>query len=140
MGMRELPFGLRNSDSFVKKLKWENARATDEWPGVLPCLCAQEKQRRQALGSSGPQTQRIDFAEAPEIPAVNRLETPAPPPAMLIKERVWVLYFDKRQHLPYPSFEIDGLQLHISGQAQAELKGATLRVVDDKIVVTYEPL
>ncbi len=140
MAMRELPFGARIADSFVKKLKWETAQATEESPGVSPCLCVEEVRRYQALGGRQPPARRIAFEEGPEIPAVNRLVPPAPPPGVLIKERVWVLVFDRRQHSPEATFEIDGLELHISERAQAELKGATICVVNDKIVVTYEPM
>ncbi len=139
--MRELPFGARISDSFVKKLKWETAKANEEWSGVLPCLCVEEKQHHETIGGEQQHARPLDlFQQAPEIPPVNRLVPPTPPPAMLIKERVWVLYFDKRKHPPEATFEIDGVELHISTRAQAELKGATIRVVNDKIVVTYEPI
>jgi len=140
MGMRELPFGARISDSFVKKLKWDTAKANEEWPGVLPCLCVEEIRRHQTLGGREPKARRIAFEEGPEIPPVNRLVPSTPPPVMLIKERVWVLAFGRRKHGPEATFEIDGLELHISERAQAELKGATIRVVNDKIVVTYEPI
>ena|ERR1044071_9097324 len=139
--MRELPFGARISDSFVKKLKREAAKANEEWSGVLPCLCAEEKQRYQTLGREKQQARPVNLFQQPaEIPPVNRLVPPRPPPAMLIKERVWVLYFDKRKHPPEATFEIDGQKFHISERAQAELKGATLRVLNDEIVVTYEPI
>ena len=138
--MRELPFGARVSDSFVKKLKWETAKANEESPGVLPCLCVEERQRHQTLGGREPQAWRIAFEEGPEIPPINRLVPPTPPPVMLIKERVWVLFFDRRKHPPEATFEIEGLELHISERAQGELKGATIRVVNDKILVTYEPI
>ncbi len=136
--MRELPFGARIADSFVKKLKWETVKANEESPGALPCLCVEEIRRHQTLGAREPQLRRIAFEEGPEIPPVNRLVPPAPPPVMLIKERVWRLAFDRRKHNPEATFEIDGLELHISKRAQAELKGATIRVVSDRIVVTYE--
>src|SRR4029077_14237117 len=106
MGMRELPFGARISDSFVKKLKWDTIKANEESPGVLPCLCVEEIRRYQALGRREPEGKRIDFEEGPEIPAINRLVPPTPPPVMLIKERVWVLYFDRRKHPPEATFEI----------------------------------
>jgi hypothetical protein len=138
MGMRELRFGARISDSFVKRLLWETAKANEESPGVLPSLCVEEIRRHQALGGREPQARRIALEEGPEIPPVNRLVPPTPPPVMLIKERVWVLAFDRRKHSPEATFEIDGVELHISERAQAELKGATIRVVNDKIVVTYE--
>jgi hypothetical protein len=47
--------------------------------------------------------------------------------------------FRGRKHHPKTTFDIDGLQLHISRQAQTELKGATILVVNDRIVVKYEP-
>ncbi len=141
MGMRELSFGARISDSFVKKLKWETAKAVEEWPGVLPCLCVEEKQRRESLVARKQQERPVDlFQQGPQIPPVNRLAPPAQPPEMLIKERVWVLYFDTRKHPPEATFDIDGLELHISEWAQAELKGATVHVVNDTIVVTYDPI
>jgi len=141
MGMlRELPFGARISNSFVKKLKWETAKANEESPGVLPCLCVEERQRHLTLDRSGPQEKRIDFEEGPEFPPTNRLAPTTPPPRRLSKERVWVLCFDSRKHSPEATFEIDGLELHISKRAQEELKGATILVMNDKIVVTYEPI
>ena len=96
--MRELPFGARISDSFVKKLKWETAKANAESPDVLPCLCIEEKRRYETLDSREAHATRIAFEEGPEIPAINRLVHPTWPPVMLIKERVWVLYFDSRKH------------------------------------------
>ena len=137
--MRELTFGARIADSFVKMLKWETAKADNESPGVLPCLCAEERQRRQTLDGREGQPKRIDFEEGPETLTVNRLVAPAPSRAMVVKERAWVLCFDKRKHPPEATFEIDGLELHISEKAQAELKGATIQVVNDKIVVTHGP-
>ena len=152
--MRELPFGARIADSFVKKLKWETVKARDGSPGVLPCLCAEERQRQIWPQK---QAQRIDFEKRPEIPGVNRLAPPAPSRVELIKERVWVIRFEKRmirvthalRHAaevfrgpkpqPKTTFDIDGVELHISRQAQAELKGATILVVNDRIVVKYEP-
>jgi hypothetical protein len=141
MGMRELPFGARISDSFVKKLKWETAKATEESPGAVPCLCVEERRRHETLGCREHGERPVDlFQQSPEIPPVNRLVPCRPPPAMLIKERVWVLHFDKRKHPPKATFEIDGMELHISERAQVELKGATILVVNDKIVVKYEPI
>ena len=137
--MRELPFGVRISESFVKNLKWETAKANEEFPGALPCLCVEERQRHQTIGGREPQAKRIQFEEVPQIPAVNRLVPPTPPPVMLIKERVWTLHFDKHKHPPEATFDIDGLDLHISLRAQEELKGATIDVVNEKIVVAYEP-
>ena len=140
MSMRELPFGARIADSFVKKLKWETVKARDESPGVLPCLCVEQRQRQQTLGRTEGQAKRIDFEKRPTIPGVNRLAPPAPPPVILIKERAWVLCFDKHKHPPEATFEIDGLELHVSEWAQAELKGCVVQVVNDQIVVTYEPI
>ena len=138
--MRELPFGAGISDSFVKKLKWETVKANEEMPGVLPCLSVEERRRHQTLGGGEPQARRIAFEEGPEVPPINRLVPPTPPPVMLIKERVWVFAFDRRKYSPEATFEIGGLELHISVLAQVELKGATIDVVNDKIVVTYEPI
>jgi hypothetical protein len=134
--MRELSFGARISDSFVKMLKWETAKANDESPGVLPCLCVEERQRHQYCHEG--QSKRIDIAEEPEIPTVNRLVPATPSRVMLIKERAWVLRFDKQRHPPKATFEIDDVELHISEGAQAELKGSIIQVVNDKIVVTYD--
>ena len=121
-------------------LKEATAKAKAETPGVVAQLCAEEKQYYQRLGKSGPQDRRIDLEEGPEIPPVNRLAPPAPPPVMLIKERVWMLYFDERKHPPQATFNIDGVELHISEWTQAELKGVTLSAANDKIVATYEPI
>ena len=136
--MRELSFGARVADSFVKKLKWETAKADDELPGVLPSLCAEERQRYEQFGPRSGQRKRIDFAEGLEAPIVNRLAPPAQSRVILIKEREWVLSFDKRKHSPEATFEIDGLELHISEAAQAELKGSTIRVINDRIVVSHD--
>jgi len=62
------------------------------------------------------------------------------PAVILIKERVWRLAFDSQKHPAEATFEIDGLELHISEQAQAELKGATILVVNDEITVKHEPI
>lgn len=140
MRMRELPFGARISDAFVKKLKWETAKANGELPGVLPCLCVEERRRHQTVGGGEPQASRVAFEEGPEVPPINRLVPPAPPPVMLIRERVWVLAFDRRKYSPEATFEMDELEWHISEQAQVELKGSTIDVVNDEIVVTYEPI
>ena len=59
--MRELSFGARISDSFLKKLKWETAKATDESPDVLPCLCEEERQRHQSFDCNEGQSKRIDI-------------------------------------------------------------------------------
>jgi hypothetical protein len=136
--MRELPFRARIADSFVKMLKWETAKAIDESPGVLPCLCVEESQRRKTLDPREGQPRRIDFGAGPEIPAINRLAPSTSSRVVVIKERAWVVCFGKRKYPPKATFEIDGLELHISERAQAELSGSTIRVEGDKIVVTYE--
>src|SRR5215469_5580180 len=119
MSMRELPFGARIEDSFVKKLKWDSVKALDESPGVVPCLCTEERQRQVRTER---QTERINFEERSAIPAVNRLAPPAPSRAVIVKERAWVLRFEKRMTLvqrlaaavspgrkrPKTTFEIDG--------------------------------
>jgi hypothetical protein len=133
--LRELPFGARISDSFVKKLKWETAKASEDSPGALPCLCIEQRQRCETRRES--QAKRLDFDKGLEIPPINRLIRPTPH-STFIKERVWVLCFKTRKHSPKAIFEIDGVELHISERAQAELRGATILVVNDKIVVTYE--
>jgi hypothetical protein len=135
MGMiRELPFGARITDSFVKKLKWETAKAYEDLPDAMPCLCAEEESRHVS-GRAPPK--RIDFEKGPEIPTTNRLILATPSPVVLIKERGWVLCFDMRPTPPEDVFGIDGVRLHIPRQAQWELKGATVSVVNDRIVVTH---
>ena len=135
----ELPFGAQISDSFVKKLKWVTARANEESSGALPSLCVQEIRRYVIVAPREPHAARINFAKSPEIAPINRL-VPSNSPCMEIKERVWVLDFDSRNQPPETAFDIDGLKLHISEQAQAELKGATILVVNDEIIVNYEPI
>lgn len=150
--MRELPFGARIADSFVEMLKWETLKARDKSPGVQPCLCIEERQRHVWPQE---QAKRIDFEKRPDVPSVNRLAPPARPRVELVKERAWVLRFDKRmtralqntaealrgrKHRPKTTFEIDdGLVLRVSERAQAQLKGSTIEVVNDTIVVTYGP-
>jgi hypothetical protein len=56
---------------------------------------------------------------------------------MTSRERIWALRFEKYQHPAEATFNIDGMQLHISKRAQAELKNATLFCVFGKIVVKY---
>jgi hypothetical protein len=89
------------------------------------------------VGRGGPQAVRIDFSKDPKIIPVNRLAPPTPPKrAMTSKERVWVLRF----HFKHPAedtFNIDGMQLHISKRVQAELKSAMLFCVFGQIVVKY---
>jgi hypothetical protein len=133
--MRELPFGARITDSFVKKLKWETAKAIEDLPDVLPCLCVEEKGRY--AGGRAVAAKRIGFEEGPEIPPTNRLIPATPSPVVLIKERGWVLCFDRRPAAPEDIFGIDGVRLHIPRAAQWELKGATVDVVSDRIVVTH---
>jgi hypothetical protein len=135
--MRELPFGALVADSFVKKLKWETAKANEDFPGALPCLCAEEQKRYLTVGSKAAAAKRIDFEKGSEVVPTNRLVLTRPSPAIVVKERVWVLLFDKRAHGPEATFEIDGVKLHISRLAQAELKGATVSVVNDRIAVTH---
>jgi len=138
MAMRELPFGAWLSESFIKKLKWESVKAIDESAGVLPCLCVEERQHYEAVGATKSRAKRTAFEEGADIPPVNRLAQPKPQFRMLIKERIWVLQFNKHRYSKRARFEIDGLELHISEEAQIELRGATIRVVNDKIVVSYE--
>src|SRR3954466_4074858 len=109
--MRELPFGAQISDSFVKMLKWETAKANEEMTGVLPCLFLEERTHRQTLGGREPQARRIAFEEGLEIFPVNRLVPTTPRIVRLIKERVWVLAFDKCKYSPEATFDIDGLEL-----------------------------
>jgi len=131
--MRELSFGARIANSFVKKLKWETANATDKSPGVLPCLCVEVTQRHERCDLN--EGKRIDIAQEPEIPTVNRLVPPAASGVMLIKTRAWVLRFDKVRPPSKDIFEIDDVELHISERDQAELKGSEIHVVNGKIVV-----
>jgi len=124
--MRELPFGARIANSFVKKLKWETAQATEKWPDVMPRLCAEDRYRHEyGEGQS-------------EGPPFNRLKPRKLRPVTLIKERVWILRFDRGRPPAGTIFEIDRVELHISEEAQAELLGSIIQVVDDKIVVTYD--
>jgi len=140
MSMRELPFGARVADSFVKKLKWETVKARDESPGVLPCLCVEERQRHVRPTLTEGRAKLIDFEERPTIPGVNRLAPPPPSGVILVTERAWVLCFDTHKYPPEATFEIDGLVLHVSERDQAELKDSIIQVVNDKIVVNYEPI
>src|ERR1022692_1641702 len=135
MAMRELPFRARVSDSFIEMLKQASANATAEWPGVLPCLCADEKRQNADCGE--PREKRINFEHPIESVAINRL-APRRAPPILITERVWVVCFNKREYAPQTTFNLEGLKVHIDEQAQAELKGATLNIVNGKIVATYE--
>jgi hypothetical protein len=139
MGMqRELPFGARISDSFVKKLKWETAKA--KWEGLLgvwACLWVEERQGYQTAAGEKAQARRLDFEKGLEIPPVNRLVPPTPPFAL---ERVWVLSILSGNPPPTYTFEIDGLKLLIRPRDQHELKGGTISVVNDEIVVKYETI
>jgi hypothetical protein len=135
--MRELQFGARITDSFVKKLKWETAKAIEDLPGALPCLCVAEQKRYVTAGGKAAAAKRIDFVEGPEIPPTKRLIPATPSPVVLGKERVWVLCFDTRPPPPEDIFGIDGVRLHIPRAVQWELKGATVSVVNDQIVVTH---
>ena len=137
--LRELPFGARISDSFVKKLKWETAKANEESPGALPWLCVEERRRHQAVVGRRPQATRIDFGKDLEIQPINRLLPPAPS-CSRVTERVWVLCFFSGKHSLPATFDIDGLKLHINPRVQQELKGAIISVVNDKIVVNYETI
>ena len=134
--LRELPFGARISDSLVKKLKWETAKANEESPGALPCLYVQEIRSYENVR---PNAARIEFTKCPEIAPINRL-VPSTSPLVEIKKRVWVLKFGICKHSRETTFDIDGLELHISELAQAELKGATILVLSDNILVKYEPI
>ena len=133
--MRELPFRARVSDSFIEMLKQASANATAEWPRVLPRLCADEKRQNADCGE--PKEKRINFEHPIESVSINRL-APRRAPPILITERVWVVCFDKREYTPQTTFNLDGLKVHIDEQAQADLKGATLNVVNGEIVATYE--
>ena len=133
--MRELSFGARITDAFVKKLKWETAKANEDSPGALPCLCVEEK--RRYVGARAAAVKRADFEEGPEIPPTNRLMPATPSPVVVVKERVWVLCFEERPAPPEDIFGIDGVRLHIPRAVQWELKGATVSVVNDRIVVTH---
>ena len=139
--MRELSFGARIADSFVKKLKWETAKAIDESPGVLPCLCLEERTSQHFDGDKE-EAQRTDISQAAEVPAINRLAPPAHPrfrpPIMVVREQAWILRFEKRRPSAKVLFQIDQVELHISERAQAALKGATIEVVNDRIVVRYD--
>jgi hypothetical protein len=134
--VRELPFGARIADSFVKKLKWETAKASEDSPDALPCLCIEEQKRYVTAGGRAA-VKRIDFEKGPEIPPTNRLIPATPSPVVLARERVWVLCFDTRPAPPDDIFGIDGVRLHIPRAVQWELKGARVSVVNDRIVVTH---
>ena len=137
--MRELPFGARISDAFVKKLKWDTAKADAESPGVLPCLFIEEGPWQQTLDDDDrkAQAERIDFEKDTDVPPINRLVPHSLSASRTsLKEIFWVLQFNTFKYPPEATFEIDGVELHISKQIQALLQGATIHVVSDKIVVT----
>jgi hypothetical protein len=135
--MRDLSFGARISDSFVELLRRQIVMAHRQMPGTSPCLCAEEKPNDPTVSRGGPQAIRIDLSKDPKIIPVNRLVPPTSPKrAVTSKERVWVLRFGF-QHPAQDTFNIDGMQLHISKRAQAELKGARLFCVFGEIVVKY---
>ena len=122
--MIELPFGARISVSFLHLLRRSAAKAHKESPGTEPFLCAEERVDYQRSSSSAA---RVDFSKEAEIIPTNRLTQPRPAaqPATLRKERFWVLRFEKRTQAG-ATFEICGMCLHVSKNAQAELKGGTL--------------
>jgi hypothetical protein len=136
--MIELPFGAQIDVSFVHLLRRSIAKAHKYSPDTEPCLClcAEERADYQRSSSSGA---RADFSKDTEIIATNRLAQPNPAtqPAILSKERFWVLRFDKA-HRAEDTFEVCGMRLHISKKAQVELKGGTLYAALDKIYVRYE--
>lgn len=135
--MIELPFGARICVSFLHLLRRSIAKAQKESPGTEPCLCAEDRADYRRSSSSGT---RVDFSKDAEIIPANRLAKPnsATQPAILSKERFWVLRFEKPSHQAEATFEICGMRLHISKKAQAELKGATLYSALDQICVSYE--
>ncbi len=92
------------------------------------------------MSRAEPEAMRIDLSKVQKIVPVNRLARTAKLPKRGIgrRQRVWVLRFDKREHPDDATFKIDGMQLHISKRAQAELKHATLFSAFDKIVVKYD--
>jgi hypothetical protein len=136
--MRQLPFGARISDSFIELLRRQIVKAHREMPGASPCLCAQENLDYQALSRGEAQALRFDLSKVQKIVPVNRLARPVRLPKRVIsKQRLWVLRFDRREHSADATFNIDGMQLHISKRAQAELKDAAIFSVLGEIVVKY---
>jgi hypothetical protein len=103
----------------------------------VPCLCAEERVEYQRSSSSGA---RVDFSKNADIIPVNRLAPPEPvaQPVVLSKDRFWVLRFKKLAHSAATTFEVCGMQLHISKKAQVELEGGTLYSALDKIFVRYD--
>ena len=136
--MRELSFGARITDSFVKKLKWETAQASDESRDALLCLCVEERQHKHCCDHK--EEKAIDVEPGAEIPAVNRLVPPTPSRFVFIKQRAWVLRSKEQRPAANVIFQIDNVQLHIPEQTQAELKGSIVDVQDDRIVVVSEPI
>jgi hypothetical protein len=137
--MRELPFGARISDSFVEFLRRQIVKAHREMPGTSPCLTAYEKAHDQTVSCGARQATRIDLFKDPKFVPINRLAPPAPHPKrpMIRNERVWLLVFDKHKHPVEATFNIDGMQLHISKRVQAELKNAKIFCVYGNIVVKH---
>ncbi len=134
--MRQLSFGARISDSFIELLRRQIIQAHREIPGASPCLCAQAD--NQALSREEAHALRIDLSKVQKIVPVNRLARPARLPKRVIrKQRAWVLHFDRREHSADTTFNIDGMKLHVSKRAQAELKDAVIFSVLGKIVVKH---
>jgi hypothetical protein len=136
MAMHELRFGARLSESFIEMLKQAAAKATAEWPGVLPCLCIGETRQYEDAAQSAPSAERINFERIPDCAPINRL-VPQREPPILVTERFWAVCFDKRRYTPQTTFLIDGLEVHVDEQAQSDLKGVTLDFVNGKIVAHY---
>jgi hypothetical protein len=93
----------------------------------------------QTPDESKAQAKRINLEKDTEVPPINRLASawPALPVSFTaMKKHFWVLQFNECKYPPEATFEIDGLELHISRQIQAVLKGAIIHVVSDEIVVT----
>src|SRR5262249_29604819 len=111
--MIELPFGARICVSFIHLLRRSIAKAHKEAPGTEPYLCAEERVDYRRFSSSGA---RVDFSKDTEITAKNRLAQPdrVTQPATLNKIRFWVLRFEKPACQAETTFEVCGIQLHIS--------------------------
>ena len=135
--MIELPFGARISVSFVHLLRRDTAKAHKKSPGTEARLCAEDRVDYRRSGSSGA---RVDFSKKVEINPVNRLAQPRPAtqPATLGKERSWVPRFESPAGQAEATFEVCGIPLHISRDAQVELKGGTLYAALDQVYVRYE--
>src|SRR5258708_34913492 len=130
--MRELPFGAHFSDSFVEMLKQAAAKATAEWPAVLPRLFLEEKREYRTASPREPTGKRIDFSHELEAVPTNRLVSSGGR-CMVVTERFWTLCFDNIEWVPETTFDLDGAILHIDQQSQAELKGATLDYLSGRI-------